>query len=233
MNLILHIDCSGPEAWVVLAREGKVLAALSNDRQQDHAAFLHPAVQQVLQQAAQQITAIHAVAVCAGPGSYTGIRVGMAAAKGLSYALGIPLITFNALELAARALRDAAETDAAGDQPVLYCPMIDARRMEVFTAVYDRSLHIVMEPQALILTPESYVKILLNNRVIFSGTGASKWQRACIHENAFFVQEKNRDRAMACLSWEKAQRAEFADRVYAEPMYLKAFYTTVPAATNQ
>ena len=231
MNLILHIDCSGPEAWVVLAREGIVLAASSNDRQQDHAAFLHPAIQKVLQGADLEMRAIQAVAVCVGPGSYTGIRVGMAAAKGLSYALGIPLITFNALELAARSLRDAAETDAGGNLPLLYCPMIDARRMEVFTAVYDRSLQIVMEPQALILTPESYVKILLNNRVVFSGTGAAKWQRECIHANAVFSEEKYRDRAMACLSWEKAQRAEFADLIYADPLYLKEFYTAAQGAS--
>lgn len=232
MSLILHIDTSGPEAWLVLARDGQVLLTRRNNRQQDHAAFLHPAIRELMEEAGLQFAELAAVAVCEGPGSYTGIRVGMAAAKGICFAAGIPLITLSALEITARALRDADATVPVDDMPVCYCPMIDARRMEVFTAVYDRSLQCILQPQAMILTPDSYVKILLNNRVVFSGTGAGKWQRVCIHANAVFAEELYRDRAMSCLSWEKAQRAELADLIYADPLYLKDFYSVPKGAAG-
>ncbi len=232
MSRILHIDTSGPVAWVVLAEAGRVLQCVSNPQQNDHAAFLHPALRQVMDAAGWQFADLQAIAACYGPGSYTGIRVALAAAKGICFAAGIPLITLSSLEISARALRDARSFPAAG-LPLCYCPMIDARRMEVFTAVYDEQLQEIMPPAAQILQPDSYVKILLNNRVVFSGTGAAKWQRACIHENALFAEEEHRDRAMACLSWEKAQRGEWSDTAAAEPLYLKEFFTTAGSSHRE
>jgi len=232
MSLILHIETSGPDAWVVLAERGQVLKSAYNQRQHDHAAFLHPAIHKLLEHTSRKISDLTAVAVCAGPGSYTGIRVGMAAAKGLCYSLSIPLITLSALEITAWALKEEWDPANQGLLPICYCPMIDARRMEVFTAVYNDSLEEILTPSALILEADSYVGILSSNKVVFSGTGAAKWQRLCVHENALFLSEQNRDRAMTGLSWLKFQRNELSDLTSTAPFYIKEFHNNSFAKVN-
>lgn len=152
MSLILNIDTSTDFATITLAEDGKVLKSISNTIQKDHAAFLHPAVNEVLQSGERKISDLDAIAVTAGPGSYTGIRVGLAAAKGLSLALNIPLITINTLLLLAK---DAILNHTSGTD-ILFCPVIDARRMEVFTAVYNNTLSEILSPCTMILTNNSY-----------------------------------------------------------------------------
>src|SRR5579872_6938935 len=124
MALILNIDTATEEAGISLAADGEVMAMAVNPQQRDHAAWLHSAVEKMMHDAGTRITDLQAVAVTAGPGSYTGLRVGMAAAKGFCYALNIPLITENTLKVMAMAARDQTVSEG------LLCPMIDARRME-------------------------------------------------------------------------------------------------------
>jgi len=134
MSLILNIDTASENAHVSLAKDGQVLHTLSNDSQKEHASFLQAAIEQLIKNAAVSFKEVDAVAVTAGPGSYTGLRVGFASAKGLCYALKKPFITIGTLEvLTVSALQ---LYPPAADENILCCPMMDARRMEVFTAIY-------------------------------------------------------------------------------------------------
>jgi tRNA threonylcarbamoyladenosine biosynthesis protein TsaB len=224
MSFILNIDTTSGTAMVNIAQTGHVIVEENNPQQKDHAAFLQTAIQLLVKKAGITLHDLSAVAVSHGPGSYTGIRVGMSSAKGLCYALNKPLITLNTLEILAKDAIDHSNITPP-DQPILYCPMIDARRMEVFTAVYSRTLNIVQAPVALILDENSYVNMLLKNNVIFLGSGADKWQQLCIHENAIFTTIQNKGLAMSSLSYLQLQKNNFSDIAYAEPLYIKEFYT--------
>lgn len=219
MALILNIDTSGTQASVLLAEDGHSIATAINQAQKDHAAWVHLAIDQVLREAGKPIKALSAIAVTAGPGSYTGIRVGFATAKGLCYALQIPLITENTLKV----LAAGYYSNTGSTHPVAV--LIDARRMEVFTAVYNPSLEALLDPQALILTADSYVTFLEAGLLAFIGSGAFKWKNSCIHENALFPDLQTDANALADLSYKKFMCNDFADLAYAEPAYLKEFHT--------
>ncbi|HUP13519.1 MAG TPA: tRNA (adenosine(37)-N6)-threonylcarbamoyltransferase complex dimerization subunit type 1 TsaB, partial [Niastella sp.] len=139
--LILNIDTATDQAIVSLSKEGSVIGTLENNAQKDHAAWIQLAINSLLQKHGSAMHQLQAIAVTAGPGSYTGLRVGMATAKGLCFALQIPLITINTLQVMANAAIDQFLLKASQmPLPLCFCPMIDARRMEVFTAVYDKAL---------------------------------------------------------------------------------------------
>ena len=150
MALILNIDTTGSKTSIALAIDGDVIADASNSEQRDHASWIHPAIDQLLLRNGFKPADLSAIAVTVGPGSYTGLRVGLATAKGFCYALNIPLITENTLlVMASQAIsRYSNEKQPSVD---FYIPMIDARRMEVFTAVYDNDLNKILTPKALIL----------------------------------------------------------------------------------
>lgn len=225
MSLILNIDTSAAKAAVTIAANGVVLQEAVNADQKDHAAFLHPAIQSILKRAGGSLSDLAAIAVNYGPGSYTGIRVGMSSAKGLCYALNKPLIVLNALEILAKDVIDNQQQPVSFTPPVWYCPMIDARRMEVYTAIYDHELNVILPPAALILDHPGSVNILLKNNVIFFGSGAAKWQQLYGYNNTQFPPLKNTALAMSNLSFDKYKKQQFADLIYTEPMYIKEFYT--------
>lgn len=218
MSLVLNIDTATTTAQVNIARNGEPLFALMNTSQKDHAAFVQPAIEQVVAQAGIALAALDAVAVTAGPGSYTGLRVGLASAKGICYALGKPLIAMNTLE--ALAMAAIQQHDNAG---ILYCPMIDARRMEVFTAVYNNVLTSITGPAPLILTPAAFGNELLHNQILFFGNGAAKWEQLCNHPNASFSNYSITPESLSALSFRYFNRRQFSDLAYAEPAYLKDF----------
>lgn len=226
MSLIINIDSTSETAIVNIADNGAVLFEETNAEQNNHAAFLQPAIEVLIQKAGIDLHAIDAISVSHGPGSYTGLRVGMATAKGLCYALGKPLITVSQLEVLTKDIIDNA---GIFEENVLYCPMIDARRMEVFTALYDKYLSEALSPLALILDENSFYKFLLKNKVVFFGSGADKWQQLCKDENALFTSTVNKGLALSRLAFEKFQKNELADLAYAEPLYIKEFYTTANA----
>ena len=222
MSYIINIDTATETAMVNIAKDGIVLQALQNELQKDHGAFVQTSIQQLLKATTTNIAAVDAIAVIAGPGSYTGLRVGMASAKGLSYALNKPLITINTLELwAAAGITNTQNTNA------LFCPMIDARRMEVFTAIYDAALHPVLPPVAMILNENSLAEWLDASPVIFLGNGVAKWQKICTHPNAIFAAVSNIPEAMANLSHMAFLKHQFADLAYTEPFYLKEFQDNI------
>jgi tRNA threonylcarbamoyladenosine biosynthesis protein TsaB len=223
MGWILQIDTALETAIVSLAFKGNLVAETCNLSQKDHASFLQPAIALLVKEAGITLSQIDAVAVVEGPGSYTGLRVGMASAKGLCYALNKPLITISTLMLlAATAKSDIIDFNTEQ----LICPMIDARRMEVFTAVYDADLTIILPPCAMELNKFSFVKLMLNKKIYFTGNGVAKWATTCENGNAEFVNIDRNRLIMSELAWVKFSIKSFSNVAYTEPSYLKDFFST-------
>ena len=220
MALILNIDTATENASVSISKDGKVISFLTNENQKDHASFLQPAIISLLGEANLTINQLSAVAVTSGPGSYTGVRVGMASAKGLCYALNIPLITLTTLEVMALSSIKTIE-----DKSALYCPMIDARRMEVFTAVYDYNLSEIIKPCSMVLDNLSFTNLLTAHRVYFSGSGISKLKDLIICDNIYYIGEQDLSNSLALLSFESYCDNRFSNLSYTQPLYLKEFYT--------
>ena len=228
MSLILNIDTATEQASICLAREGLPLLSAYNTHQKDHAAWIQPAIQQLMKESGHALKELNAVAVTEGPGSYTGLRVGLATAKGICYALQIPLLTENTLYVMAAAAREQWLTPTAGEEqlPVLLCPMIDARRMEVFTALYDEELQIIRTPNALILDTFSFREELIKNRIIFFGSGSNKWKLLSSGSNALFREGGVMlAEPLSKLAAVRFLQHRYTDLAYAEPVYLKEFYT--------
>lgn len=222
MAVILNIDTATENASVCLSENGKLLAIESNPNQKDHASFIQPAIQQLLLSANYHLSAIDAIAVSNGPGSYTGLRVGLSTAKGLSYALNKPLILINTLEIIATAAIGYVKEKQADH---LFCPMIDARRMEVFTAVYDQELKEIIPPAALILNENSFADLLQQHTILFNGNGAEKFEKIISANNAKFIYTKHNASHMQTIAQKMYLLKSFADKAYSEPYYLKEFYT--------
>ncbi len=224
MSLILNIDTASENAHVSLAKDGLILHSLSNESQKEHAAFLQAGIQQLIKSVNIKLQDVDAVAVTAGPGSYTGLRVGMASAKGLCYALKKPLLTISTLEALTASALQFFPTD---NKDLLYCPMMDARRMEVFTALYKHDLSIQLHPCAMILDELSFEKEMKSNQIVFFGSGSDKWKLICKHENAIFktvsIQPKSLGKSTYALFLEK----KFTELAYSEPLYLKEFQSVI------
>ncbi len=217
MSLILNIDTALNTASVCLAKDEEILSLAFNDDQTDHAAWLHPAIAELLQKNGFSPNQLDAVAVSIGPGSYTGLRVGLSAAKGLCYALKIPLITIGTLKLMANVVKEDANS--------LICPMIDARRMEVFTAVYNKQLGEIIPAHALLLDETCFASLLATEKILFCGTGSKKLQPLVTHLNATFSGETSNASNLSALSIVNFRNNEFADLAYTEPLYIKEFYS--------
>ena len=166
---------------------------------------------------------LDAVAVSCGPGSYTGLRIGVSMAKGICFGLGIPLISVPTLELlASTAIRNYPENDA------LYCAMLDARRMEVYAAIYNQRREQVREVKADIVTAETYAPYLNEGKVCFFGNGSGKCKSVIEHPNAVFIPDVHPIAAqMMSLAEERYANRQFEDVAYFEPFYLKEFQATI------
>src|SRR5687767_10460248 len=151
MALILNIDTAVDVASLCLAIDGKLLSIAKNESQKDHSLWLHIAIKEIFEKNNLELGSVDAIAVTGGPGSYTGLRIGMATAKGICFALNKPLISMNTLLVMA----NAAKNESAD----LLCPMIDARRMEVFTAIYTKELKTVKEPAAIQVNEKSFDEV--------------------------------------------------------------------------
>ena len=217
MALILNIDTAVDIASICLAKDEIVLSIAKNESQKDHASWLHIAIKEIFEKNNLQLRSVDAIALTGGPGSYTGLRIGMATAKGICYALNKPLIGLNTLLVMA----NAAKNQSAD----LLCPMIDARRMEVFTAIYTKELQIVKEPAAITLNENSFDEYLSDNSICFFGNGSNKSKAIIKHDKAIFNDLKAEASSMISLSEKKFTAKEFTDLAYAEPLYLKEFYT--------
>ena len=224
MSLILSIDTSLEVASVSLSNDSGIIALETNSSQMDHAAWIHTAIRSLFTKSDNTIQHLEAVAVTSGPGSYTGLRVGMATAQGLCYALNIPLITETTLKLTAMRMRAEYSMNKEA-VPLLFCPMIDARRNEVFTALYDTTLQLVMEPSAVILNEYSFAAELERHQIVFGGNGAGKWETMTNHPNAVFTQALHKPADLTEVAQEKLKKGLIADLAYTEPDYFKNVYT--------
>ena len=220
MALILNIDTATEAASICLSMDGVELGILQNPVPKDHASWIHDAIGTMMRLAGYAFGDLQAIAVSAGPGSYTGLRVGMATAKGFSYALKIPFITVNSLSIMtfAAQMQEKEEVD-------LWAPMIDARRMEVFTSLYAAGLAVVRLPDAMILEPDSFSTELSIKKILFFGSGSDKWQKMCTSHNAFFANVRFNAGHLGVLAENSYNLGEFADIVKTEPGYIKDFYT--------
>ena len=224
MSLILNIDTATEKASVCIASETQVIASLENHHQKDHALWIHSAISQILEESQYTLHDLQAVAVTAGPGSYTGLRVGLATAKGICYALNIPLITENTLRVIALAIQQTY-WEKNGVTNRLFAPMIDARRMEVFTALFTTDLREEMSSTALVVEKDTFADYLLKHEIVFAGSGSKKLKQLVSHSNAVFTEIQISAEHLALLSHTKFMAREFSDVAYTEPLYLKEFYT--------
>ena len=220
MIYILNIDTAVEGASLSLTANGAELDNNQTQQTTDSASWLHVAIRELLKRNSLAVTDLHAVGLSSGPGSYTGLRVGMATAKGLCYALSIPMLTVNTLKMMASAARELTNS--------LLCPMIDARRMEVFTAIYDQDLGEVMGTTNMVLDEQSFAAVLNSGRVCFFGNGSSKWRPVCTHKNALFLELSPSASDLASLTYRLYLDKDFTELAYSQPLYGKAFYSPPP-----
>lgn len=228
MANILNIDTSTDVCSVALTSEGGVVQHFEDYKGQNHAQVLSSFIEKSLSEAYSHGLKLDAVAVSIGPGSYTGLRIGLSEAKGLCYGLDIPLIGINTLQiLTVSVMFNNMDAD---DDDYLFVPMIDARRMEVFTGVYDLALNEIMKPQAKILARDSFSDLLdENKKLAFFGNGAKKAVELIKHPGIKYIPGiKPLATDMLALS-ERAYRSnDFLDLAYSTPQYLKDFQATTP-----
>jgi len=214
---ILNIETSTKNCSVTLAKEGNTVIIKEIAEQNfSHSEKLHLFIDEILKQARISYKDLSAIALSKGPGSYTGLRIGTSTAKGLCFALDIPLIALDSLQILARQV-----THKDG----LIIPMIDARRIEVYTATFDSNYNKISKTQALVIDENSFSQI--TQTAYFIGDGAEKCKPFLQRENFIFLDKIIYPSAqeMSLLSFEKFLAQEFEDIAYFEPFYLKEFFT--------
>ncbi|MCR9011108.1 tRNA (adenosine(37)-N6)-threonylcarbamoyltransferase complex dimerization subunit type 1 TsaB [Gabonibacter chumensis] len=223
MALILNIDTSTEICSVAIARDGKLLALKETDEGLNHSVLLGVYVDELLKENGIRAKELDAVAVSMGPGSYTGLRIGVSLAKGICFGTGKPLMAISTLK--ALAISVARHVD----EEALFCPMIDARRMEVYSAIFNRNGEMTREVRAEIIDPSSFSDWLVDHKIYFFGNGSGKVKEVIVHPHAQFVDRVVTSAVnMITLAEQKWEEKTFEDLAYFEPFYLKDFIATVP-----
>ncbi len=215
MSVILCLETASTNCSVALGVNGDVISVKEDFSSSfSHAERLHIFIRDILAENNLELSGLDAIAISKGPGSYTGLRIGVSAAKGLCYSLNLPLISVSTLTSIAHQVTDNG----------FIVPMLDARRMEVYTAVFDENKNQIEKTTAKILEPTSYLDQLEKGKTIFIGSGVAKFTEICTHSNAVFIPEKLPSaREMVHLANAKYQTGDFEDVAYFEPYYLKDF----------
>jgi len=222
MATFLLIYTATAHASVCMSKNGAVIACLETTDQKSHASFIQPAIETLCKQTGIGLNSIDAIAISLGPGSYTGLRVGMATAKGIAYALDKPLIGINTLQIMAAAAKQKYPKHQSS-----ICALLDARRMEVFTGIYSQNLTPTTPSSALILDAQSFENELANEPILFVGDGAEKFKAICQHPNAHFEASLSYGASdMVALTEIAFNLTDFLDLAYSEPLYIKAFHDT-------
>ena len=216
--MILCIETSTAVLSVALARDGAVVCERVCTQPRSQAALTAPLVKEVLDAAGITAADCDAVCVSAGPGSYTGLRVGVSTAKGLAFGAGIPLLSMGTLDILVAGVEE---------KPAFIVPMIDARRMEVYTAVYSAEGTRLTEVEARVIGPDAFAEYLEQGEVLFVGDGALKCREVITHPNARFKEAFPLARHMARRAQQDFEAGKFEDVAYFEPFYLKDFIATV------
>lgn len=217
---ILCIETGTTTCSVALGNEKGVIGYKEVSDAKAHASQLSVLINELMAEHAFDISKIDAVAVSKGPGSYTGLRIGVSLAKGICYSLGKPLLAIGSL--------DSMVYGINGIPSDLYCPMIDARRMEVYTALFNNSLSKISGVEAIIVDANSFAEQLQSNKIVFFGSGASKCRSVISNQNAIFIDNfEPSARFMLPLALKAYKDEIFEDIAYFEPFYLKDFVATV------
>jgi len=216
LDLILNIETATKNCSVSISKEGKIIALKElNDGNYSHAEKLHGLIGQITLEANIELSHLKAIAISKGPGSYTGLRIGVSAVKGLCFALDIPMISVNTLQ--SLALSVSIEKGYK-------IPLLDARRMEVYSQVFSEKDEKIRDVHAEIIDSDSFSDFLNAEKVYFFGDGAEKCKGIITHENAVFIDGKFPSaKEMSVISYEKYLKKEFEDVAYFEPFYLKEF----------
>lgn len=231
MAIILNIETSTEVCSVTIAENGKTLFQKESNEGLRHSELLTVFIQDLFQENNFEISKLDAVAVSKGPGSYTGLRIGVSVAKGLCYGLNIPLVGVGSIEL--MGIYAAANSNEfyskEKEEELLFCPMIDARRMEVYTALFAENGEQILPVTAEIIDENSFADFLKDKKILFFGNGAKKCKEKITHKNALFAgPSETSARFMQNLSEIKYNKNEFEDVAYFEPFYLKDFVATIP-----
>ncbi len=226
MASILCIETSATVCSVALCKNGIVDSFLNEYTPNSHSVVLAPIIDEILNKADLRVEELDAIAVSSGPGSYTGLRIGVSLAKGLCFRSGIPLISVPTLEIIAW---EVVQQKLLTNKDSLICAMIDARRMEVYSEVYNSDLKIIRAVESEIIDKYSYAPMLEKHHIIFAGDGSKKCKNVINNKNASFAENiVPLASSMAELSYNKYQTSKFEDIAYFEPFYLKSFVATIP-----
>jgi len=228
MPLILCLETATKACSVALGQNKNILALKESlDEKYSHAENLTLYIEEVCKQANVRLQDVDAIAVSKGPGSFTGLRIGVSTAKGLCYALGKPLIAINTLEAIALQVK---EQKLNVKSQMYFIPMIDARRMEVYCAVYDEDMNEIKKTSAEIIDENSFSDLLQKNKTYFFGDGSAKCRSKISHPNAIFIDDINPSaKFMIPLAEKYFSEKTFEDVAYFEPFYLKDFVDTKTA----
>jgi len=223
MALILSIETATNICSVAIHNDGHPVGSQSLFKSQSHSGLLVPVIDNLVRHCGINLEDLNAVSVSEGPGSYTGLRIGVSTAKGLCDALDIPLISVNTLMALANGVSNMIPDKA------LLCPMLDARRMEVYAMLCHKDLKVISEIAPKIINEDSYREVLKENKIYFFGNGSAKCATLINHKNAFFLESINNNAMfMGDLAYSKFLNNDFEDLAYFEPFYLKEFRTTKP-----
>jgi len=230
MSIILNLESSTDVCSVALSVDGKVADVMENAEGMNHARLMSVYVQEIMQRNRLDFDRISAVAVSKGPGSYTGLRIGVSLAKGLCYAHHIPLIAVSPLQsMSAHVIENKHQWNSSDRNQLIYCPMIDARRMEVYMALYDHQNNEIEGVRSKVINEDSFLDLLNEQPVVFFGNGSEKLRPVIAHPNALFIPDiKTSAQFMCSLSDKAFGIKQFADLAYFEPFYLKDFIAGVP-----
>ncbi len=229
MAKILCIETATKVCSVALFNDEKLVSLQENKTDRSHAELLTVFVEKILKENNLSVSDLDAIAVSKGPGSYTGLRIGVSAAKGLAYGANIPLISVDTLQSMAFGVVNSDIGQEVINKKALFCPMIDARRMEVYSAFYDINTNKIKEVSADIIEEETYSEILNTQRVLFFGDGSHKCIETLTSENAIFIDDINPSaKDMGVLAFKAFTSNKFEDTAYFEPFYLKDFVAKQP-----
>ena len=229
MARILHIETATHTCSVALSYGEELILFKESHIDKSHASLLTVFIEELFRETGIHAEGLDAVSVSMGPGSYTGLRIGVSVAKGLAYGLGIPMLAVPTLKSMALGFLEKLEIDTNRDPSFLLCPMIDARRMEVYMAMYDSKLETVLDTTALIVDDNTFHKELMNRDIYIFGSGAEKCESLINHKNSYFSSDfLNSSKYMIPLAFKLFKSKEFVDLAYFEPYYLKDFIATTP-----
>ena len=241
MALILNMDTATGVCSVALAKDGESIAFRTSEITNSHSVLLTTFINEVMRDAGFFLSDLDAIAINEGPGSYTGLRIGVASAKGLCYALNKPLIGVSGLKSMAVGMTKVLSEELKvkseklmgskeGRKPILFCPMVDARRMEVYCSIFDQELNTLMETRAEIVEEKSFSGYFEDHIVVLAGYGATKCKTSLEnHPNAIFLDQfKVSAEYMTALAEEQFNKQNFQDIAYFEPFYLKDFVAGKP-----